>query len=162
MPSPVTSTTPTTRARTILAFDFGRRRIGIAVGDTVTRSAAPRPAALVHASGPDWGAIAREVRAALPEVLLVGLPLQADGTPGMLSPAAREFGAALAARFALPVEYVDEWGSSLEANAALKGKRARGERRRRVSREDIDSAAAAVILERWLAGEEGRPEDVTR
>jgi putative Holliday junction resolvase len=153
MPSPLTSTAPTTRARSILAFDFGKRRIGIAVGDTVTRSAAPRPAALVHASGPDWDAIAREVRAALPEVLLVGLPLHADGTPGMLSPQAREFGAALAARFALPVEYVDEWGSSLEANAALTSRRASGARTRRVRRADIVSAAAAVILERWLAGE---------
>ena len=56
-------------------------------------------------------------------------------------------------RFSLPVEMVDERWSSLEANAALKARRASGERRRRVRREDVDSVAAAVILERWLSGE---------
>jgi len=140
-------------ARTVLAFDFGKRRIGLAIGDTLTRTAAPRPAVAVHASGPDWTAISREVRDAHADVLLVGLPLQADGSPGMLTPAAREFAAQLRERFALPVEHVDEWGSSLEASATLAASRARGERPRRVRKGEVDSAAAAVILERWLAGE---------
>jgi putative holliday junction resolvase len=146
-------------AQIVLAFDFGLRRIGIAVGDTLTCTAAPRPAALVHASGPDWAAIAREVGTAQPQRLIVGLPLDAEGRPGALAAAARDFARALATRFRLPVEHVDEWGSSLEAGAALKQHRATGQRARRVRRADIDSAAAAIILERYLAGERAvRPE----
>ena len=141
------------QVQTVLAFDFGFKRIGIASGDTLTRTAAPRPAAAVHQQGPDWEAIAREVRMLSPRLLVVGAPYNADGTPGALAPAARQFAAELERRFGLPVNMVDERWSSLEANAALKAQRASGERKRRVRKEDIDSAAAAVILERWLTGE---------
>ena len=139
--------------QTVLAFDFGLKRIGIAAGDTLTASAAPRPAAAVHQQGPDWDAIAREVRMLSPQLLVVGAPYNADGTPGTLAPAARRFAAELERRFGLRVKMVDERWSSLEASAALKAKRSSGERRRRVRKEDVDSAAAAVILERWLTGE---------
>jgi putative holliday junction resolvase len=88
-------------AHPVVAFDFGTRRIGIAVGDTVTFTAAPRPAVRVRASGPDWSAIEREVRAAQPRLLIVGVPYNADGSAGALTRAAREFGAALGERFAL-------------------------------------------------------------
>lgn len=139
--------------QTVLAFDFGLKRIGIASGDTLTATAAPRPAAAVHQQGPDWDAIAREVRMLSPKLLVVGAPYNADGTPGKLAPAARRFASELERRFGLPVKMIDEWGSSLEASAALKEQRATGERKRRVRKEDIDSAAAAVILERWFMGE---------
>ena len=139
--------------KTVLAFDFGLKRIGIAAGDTLTATAAPRPAAAVHHNGPDWDAIGREVRMLSPRQLVVGAPYNADGTPGALAPAARRFAAELERRFGLPVSLVDERWSSLEASAALKARRASGERKRRVRKEDIDSAAAAVILERWFTGE---------
>jgi putative Holliday junction resolvase len=142
---------------TVLAFDFGLKRIGIASGETLTATAAPRPAVAVHQSGPDWDAIAREVRMLSPRLLVVGAPYNADGSPGTLAPAARRFAAELERRFGLPVNMVDERWSSLEASAALKAQRSSGERKRRVRKEDIDSAAAAVILERWLTGE-GRVE----
>ena len=141
-----------TRPQTVLAFDFGLKRIGIACGDTLTRSAAPRPAAVSRGS-PDWQAIAREVRTLTPGFLVVGAPYNADGSEGDLSAAARRFAAELERRFALPVHLVDERFSSLEASAELKARRASGQRRRRVQRTDIDSAAAAVILARWFAGE---------
>jgi len=142
-----------TTAQTVLAFDFGLKRIGIACGDTVTRTAAPRPALAAGAAGPDWEAIARVVRALAPGQLVVGAPYNADGSDGALTEAARRFAAELARRFALPVHLVDERFSSLEASAALKARRASGVRRRRVAREDIDSASAAVILGRWFSGE---------
>jgi putative holliday junction resolvase len=85
-----------------------------------------------------------------PRLLVVGAPYNADGSPGALAPAARRFATELERRFGLPVNMVDERWSSLEAAAALKAQRANGERKRRVRREDIDSAAAAVILQRWL------------
>jgi putative Holliday junction resolvase len=141
------------QASIVLAFDFGFKRIGLAAGDTLTRTAAPRPAVAVSQSGPDWNVVEREVRALQPKLLVVGAPYNADGTPGTMAPAARRFAAELEKRFGLPVNMVDERWSSLEANEALKARRASGERRKRIRREDIDSAAAAVILERWFAGE---------
>ena len=83
---------------------------------------------------------------------MVGAPYNADGSEGTLLAAARRFAAELERRFALPVQLVDERFSSLEANEALKARRAAGARRR-IERADIDSAAAAVILGRWFQGE---------
>lgn len=145
---------PENPVEALLAFDFGLRRIGIAAGDTLTATAAPRPAALVTRTGPDWRTIEREVHALKPRRLIVGSPYNVDGTPGALAPAARRFADELERRFKLPVSMVDERWSSLEAGTALKARRAGGGRRR-IRREDVDSAAAAVILERWLAGESG-------
>jgi putative Holliday junction resolvase len=139
--------------QTILAFDFGLKRIGIASGDTLTATAGPRPAATVSTSGPDWPVIEREVRALQPHLLVVGAPYNADGSPGALAAAADGFAAELGRRFGLPVKRVDERFSSLQASERLKAQRASGERKRRIRREDVDSAAAAVILERWLSGE---------
>lgn len=144
-----------TSVQTILAFDFGRKRIGIACGDTVTATAGPRPAVGCGAGGPDWTAIEREVRALQPHLFVVGAPYNADGSPGALADDASAFAAELERRFRIPVQRVDERWSSLQANERLKTQRASGERRRRIRKEDIDSAAAAVILERWLAGEHG-------
>ncbi|MGB9331900.1 MAG: Holliday junction resolvase RuvX [Steroidobacteraceae bacterium] len=138
---------------TVLAFDFGLKRIGIAAGDSLTRSASPRPAALSGAQGPDWVLISREVRALAPARLIVGAPYNEDGSDGTMTVNARAFAAELERRFALPVHLVDERFSSLEATAALKDRRASGARKRRVQRADIDSAAATVILGRWFAGE---------
>ena len=154
MPDPAQAATA--GPRIALAFDYGRRRIGMAAGDPLTATAAPRPAVGAQAGVPDWTAIEREIRALSPQVLVVGVPYNDDGSDGSLAQEARQFGASLQARFALPVEHVDEHGSSLEAGRTLKDQRASGQRRRRVQREDIDSAAAAVILTRWLAGEGDR------
>jgi putative Holliday junction resolvase len=147
--TPAGSTAP----QIVLAFDFGLKRIGIASGDTLTATAAPRPAATMIATGPDWSAIEREIRALQPHLLVVGAPYNVDGSASQMSDAASEFAAELERRFRIPVQRVDERYSSLQASAVLKDKRASGTRRRRVRREDIDSAAAAVILERWFAGE---------
>jgi putative Holliday junction resolvase len=132
------------------------RIIGVASGDTLTRQARPRAALHANRGEPDWRALASTVTDLGPQVLIVGTPRNADGTPSPMTLAAHDFAIALAARFSLPVEEVDERWSSLEAAAGLKADRAAGRRRHRVSREDIDSAAAAVILGRWFAGE-GRP-----
>ena len=144
------------RPATVLAFDFGLRRIGIASGDTLTRTASARTAALVGASGPDWALIEREVRAVAPERLVVGAPYNDDGSESTMSAAARAFAQQLARRFGLPVHFVDERFSSLEAGAQLRSQRASGTRRRRIDRAAVDSAAAAVILGRFFQGETGQ------
>ena len=139
--------------RIALAFDFGLRRIGVAVGDTLTRSAVARGALAVAADGPDWEAIARVIRENGPHLLVVGTPYNVDGDANEMTVLARQFASDLAVRHALPVEQVDERYSSIEATEKLKAQRASGERSRRLRKGDIDSAAAVVILERWLEGE---------
>lgn len=142
---------PETAPQVVLAFDFGLRRIGLASGESLTGSAAPL-ATVRNADAPDWTAIDRQIAALKPGQLVVGSPYNADGSPGALSDAANRFARALEQRYGLPVARVDERWSSIDAAGRLKERRASGARRRRVRREDIDSAAAAVILERWFQG----------
>jgi putative holliday junction resolvase len=135
-------------ARVLLAFDHGQRRIGIACGDTLTSSAAPLKSIAPDSSG--WSAVDSLVRDYRPDVLVVGLPYNADGSESKAAARARGFAKELADRYALPVELVDERYSSLEAEERLRGDRASGLRKRRVAKGDIDARAACVILERWL------------
>lgn len=141
------------RARIVLGFDFGHKRIGIATGDTVTGSAAPFGALSSPAGDIDWSAIERLLTQFKPEVLVVGSPRHADGSESALSAAADRFAAELARRAALPVERCDEYGSSIEAAQALRAARRTGSHPRRLQRGDIDGAAAAIILQRWLQAE---------
>ncbi|HEY1992471.1 MAG TPA: Holliday junction resolvase RuvX [Gammaproteobacteria bacterium] len=134
--------------QTALGFDFGLKRIGVAVGQTVTRSASPLGTAAVRGGEPDWGAIGRMVAEWRPAALVVGLPYNMDLSEQEMTGHARRFAEGLAARFPLPVHTVDERLSSKEAEAQLKERRQQG--RRRISREDIDGAAACVILESWF------------
>jgi putative holliday junction resolvase len=147
---PEHTTAPTTDSWIAVAFDFGRRRIGIAAGDSVTRRA--RPVTTLHAgsAGIDWASIARIVTELKPGTLVVGVPLNVDGTPGELTQAARSFARELERRCALRVATVDERWSSMEATEHLREARQSGRRTRRVRKEDIDAAAACVILERWF------------
>jgi putative Holliday junction resolvase len=137
----------------VLAFDFGLRRIGIACGNTLTRTARPLAALDCTGTQPDWMGIGREIERRGASRLVVGCPYNTDGSASHLTHAAREFASELKNRYRLPVDQVDERYSSLEAGAALAARRGAGERRRRVRREDVDGAAAAVILDRWFAGE---------
>jgi putative Holliday junction resolvase len=138
---------------TAIAFDFGLRRIGLAAGDTITRTAAPLAAVSHGEQGPDWPAIERVLAEYRPGILVVGYPYNEDGSAGTMAGPASAFAAALAERTGLAVARVDERYSSLEAAAELRQRRAAGTRRRRVQRADVDSLAAAIILERWLQGE---------
>ena len=149
---------PEARARGVLAFDCGLRRIGGACGDTISNAAAPASAIQVTERGIDWSAIERLLQRYQPDLLVVGSPRHADGSPSALGERADQFAAALGARAGRPVQRTDEFASSIEAAAELRSQRASGQRRRRVQHADIDSAAAAIILERWLRGE-GRIDD---
>lgn len=138
------------KTRLVLAFDYGLRRIGLASGDTLTRTASPRTTVSHHADGPDWPAIDREVRTLGPDLLVVGAPYNADGSPGSLAPSADAFARALAERYRLTVDRIDERYSSTAAHSLLREQRASGQRKRQVGKGDIDSAAAAVMLASWL------------
>jgi putative Holliday junction resolvase len=137
--------------RTVLCFDFGRRRIGVAVGQDVTGSASPLGVIANRDSGVDHAGIAALIDEWRPTALVVGLPLQADGSPGDMTERVLAFVEELR-RYDLPVDTVDERYTSIEAERVLKAARASGARRR-VSKQHIDSAAAVFIAERYLSSE---------
>ena len=134
----------------LMAFDFGLRRIGVARGDTISRSAAPLDTVAVDRGGPRWDVIAALIREWQPDMAVVGLPYNTDDSENSMTRAARDFAAELRRRYALEVVLIDERYSSLEAEARLSSARAAGLRRRRVAKSDIDAAAACVILDRWF------------
>ena len=139
------------RASSILAFDFGLRRIGVAVGQTITGSASPLGTVANRESGIDRNAIAALIGEWQPDVLVVGMPAHADGSASDLQEPVEAFIGELRG-FGLPVETVDERYTSVEAERVLREARAAGSRGR-IGKEDIDSAAAVFIAERWLASE---------
>ena len=135
----------------VLAFDYGQRRIGVAVGQTASQTASP-VGTLTARGAPDWTAIKRCLAQWSPARLLVGVPYNMDGSDTGLTAACREFAAELGRRTSLPVELVDERLTSAAATAELRDARRSGTRARRVRREDIDANAARLILETWLRG----------
>jgi putative Holliday junction resolvase len=136
---------------TILAFDFGLRRIGVAVGQSVTGSASPLAVIANRDTGLDHDAIAALVREWRPARLVVGMPTHADGSDSDMRQPVLAFIDELR-RYELPISTVDERYTSVEAQRTLKQARAAGTRGR-ISKEDIDSAAAVFIAERYLASE---------
>ena len=134
---------------TIIAFDFGLRRIGVAVGQLITRSASPLGIVANGAEGPDWTRIGGLVAEWQPGRLVVGMPLNEDGSPSQVAPAVAKFVTDLA-RYGLPVDTIDERYSSIEAREMLVAGRRSGQTRRRTAREMVDAAAAVLIAERWL------------
>jgi len=142
-----------TQPRVVLAFDFGQRRIGVACGDTISRSASPLQAVPAGQDGLQWELVGKLMHDWQPDLAVVGLPYNVDGSDSAMTGAARSFAAELKRRFLLDVAMVDERYSSLEAEARLRSARESGQRRRRVTRGDVDAEAACVILERWFTEE---------
>ena len=135
--------------RTILAFDFGLRRIGVAVGQGVTGTASPLGIVANRESGVDHDAIAALIQEWRPTGLVVGMPAHADGSPTDLEQPIVDFIAELG-RYGLPIDTIDERHTSIEAERVLKNARAAGTRGR-ISKASIDAAAAVFIAERYLA-----------
>lgn len=133
---------------TILAFDFGLQRIGVAVGQQVTNSANALHVVGNGKTGPDWLSIQALIKEWRPNQLVVGMPYHADGTFPQIANQVEAFIGALK-RFDLPINRIDERYSSLEAKALLKQQRADGHHGR-ISKGMIDSTAAMLIAERWL------------
>jgi putative Holliday junction resolvase len=133
---------------TVIALDYGAKRIGVAVGDEGLRSA--HPLASIRATGDERRAtLDRLIEEWRPARLVLGLPCRDDATPHALGARVRHFAAELKARYHLPVALVDERYSSVEAEARLR--EAGGARRAaRASRaRDVDSYAAQLLLEQY-------------
>ena len=146
---------------TFLGFDYGERRIGVAVGQSVTGTARPLSTVRVRGGEPDWAAIEGIVAAWKPDGLVVGDPLHLDGRPQTMTRRARRFGHALRNRFGLTVHSADERLTTVEARAELAEQGAfRGSGARRAH--EIDHPVAArIILESWL-GERRRGKNAPR
>jgi putative Holliday junction resolvase len=127
-----------------LAFDYGTQRIGAAVGDDLTGSA--RPLAAIA----DLAGAQRLVAEWRPAAIVVGLPLNEDGSDQPITTAARRFAAQLRERAKLPVHEADERYSSRAADDELREARSSGRMVRRVRKGDRDGQAARLILEQWL------------
>lgn len=132
------------RDATLLAFDYGEKRIGVAVGNLLTRTA--RALVIVRNLNREhrFKAVGELIAEWKPDALVVGLPLHPDGAPHEMTQRAMRFGNQLNGRFNLPVSWVDERYSSVEACADL---RARGD-----AADRVDAEAARVILQQYLDG----------
>ncbi|MBK1672092.1 Holliday junction resolvase RuvX [Ectothiorhodospira shaposhnikovii] len=137
---------------TVLALDYGEKRIGVAVGNGITRTSTPLETLTASNGIPDWQRLDALIREWQPALLVVGLPGTPDDSEHPLARRIQAFCDRLRARYALPVRQVDEQFSSAEAESHLKSRRREG-RRGRIRKEDIDAVAAAVFLEHWLAQE---------
>ena len=130
-------------ANTLIGFDFGEKRIGVAIGQTVTGTATALDTVRVRGTEPDWDAIDRLIDTWKPGALVVGLPLNMDGTEQWITGRARRFANRLNGRSGLPVHLVDERLSTREAWTRLIESGSR--------RDGPDPIAAQIILEGWLA-----------
>ena len=139
-----------TAAVTVLGFDVGAKRIGVAVGNAITGSASEVGVLDVLADGPDWPRLERWLKEWRPDALVVGDPIPLEGGDQPARKRARKFVAQLIARFGLPVEQVDETRSSIEAAQRFAAARRAGTKKKQHAA-TIDALAADVIVERWLA-----------
>ncbi|WP_054178811.1 Holliday junction resolvase RuvX [Trabulsiella odontotermitis] len=131
---------------TFLAFDFGTRSIGVAVGQRITGTARPLNALKAQDGTPDWNSIERLLKEWQPENVIVGLPLNMDGTEQPLTARARNFANKIHGRFGVKVTLHDERLSTVEAKSGLferGGFRA-------LNKGSVDSASAVIILESFF------------
>lgn len=127
---------PSPRERTVLGFDFGSKRIGVAVGNSLTGTASPLTTLRGDRTDAKFSAIAALLREWQPEQLVVGLPLHPDGAAHAMTEQARRFARQLQGRFGLPVALVDERYTSVAAEDACA--------------DDVDAAAACLIVEQYF------------
>ena len=146
-------------ASTIIAFDYGYQRTGVAVGNSITRTASAVDTLFGANMKQQWQDIDTIMQEWQPAQLLIGMPLQLETSSDELLAQIKSFKRKLKQRYDLPVYLVDESYSSVEANERLKELRRNG-RKKKLNKKEIDAQAAVIILERWLRGDddENRPE----
>jgi putative holliday junction resolvase len=140
---------------TVLAFDFGTRRIGVAVGNTVVRVAHPLTTIVGEANAARFAAIAALVAEWEPGALIVGRPLDIDGAGQPMTARAERFARQLGSRFGLPVTQVDERYTSRAAATALSEAGVRA----RARAEANDEVAAQLVLQAWFDEQDAKTGD---
>ena len=137
---------PNAKAETILGFDFGEKRIGVAVGNTVTSQAQALTTLHVESNAARLDAVAKLVNAWQPASFVIGQPEHADGKSHEVAHLAKKFGNRLTEKFCLPVAYINETLSSTEASRMLTERGVKGI----AQKAEIDAVAAQVILQSYL------------
>lgn len=137
--------------RRVLGFDYGRLRIGVAVGQTITGSANPVCVLKARDGQPNWGEIEALLQQWQPDALIVGKPMHMDGNPHEVTAAAIKFGNRLHGRYGYQVFMVDERLSSVAAEELMRELPSG----MRTGKMELDSMAAKVIVETWLAQQQG-------
>ena len=139
-------------SRAVMAFDFGLRQIGVAIGNSLLDTSQPLDVLMAKDGAPRWDELQALVEEWQPDLLVVGDPINMDGTDSELSNRARRFARRLHGRLGLPVEMADERLSSFEAKQESAERGHRGD----YKQEPIDSIAAGLILKTWFA-DGGKP-----
>lgn len=142
--SAATPVMPEATTQTVLAFDYGERKIGVASGQSLTGTANPLITLPCPSGQLPWPALQALIGEWQPDTVVVGLPLNMDGSDSPISQRARRFARQLHGRFAVPVAMVDERLSTREARAEL------GERLRPGGDPRVDSLAAALFIESYF------------
>lgn len=137
---------PRSTASTLLGFDFGMKRIGVAVGQTLTHTANPLTTLIAQKGIPDWHLVANLIRDWRPDALVVGKPLNMDGSSQPLTKAAQSFAKNLQERYHLPVYEVDERLSSVAARNEVFTKGGY----HALQKKTVDRVAAQIILLDWM------------
>jgi putative Holliday junction resolvase len=136
----------TVLASTVLCFDFGEQRIGVAVGEHVLANANPLTTIDNESNEIRFEAITKLVKEWQPKLLIVGLPLSLDGTETSVTQLCKKFARRLNGRFNIPVMLIDERYSSVEASDLLKQAGVKG----RAQKEMLDQVAAQTILQSYF------------
>jgi putative Holliday junction resolvase len=132
--------------KTLLAFDYGTKNIGVATGQTITSSANSLTPLKAKDGIPDWAQIEKLIQEWKPDLVLVGLPLNMDDSESELSARARKFANRLHGRFGVKIEMIDERLTSFEAKGEVMSRGGS----RDYKNNPVDSIAARLILESWF------------
>jgi putative Holliday junction resolvase len=136
--------------RSLIAVDYGLRRIGVATGVCLTGTSTPLTTISATQGTPDWAALDKIMQEWQPDLLVLGLPYNKDGSESDMTTAVKLFADSLRSRYPLPVEFIDERYTSVEAEAILKEQRRTGIRTKKLKKEDVDAKAAQIIAESWM------------
>ena len=136
---------PEKGSRTVLTFDFGTKSIGVAVGQEITGTASPLAALKAQDGVPDWNKVQQLYDEWLPNVVVVGLPLNMDGTEQYVTQLAKRFANRLLGRFKVSVETWDERLSTADAKAMLFELGGY----KKLTKDKVDSVSACVIFTSW-------------
>ena len=131
----------------LLGFDFGMKRIGVAVGQAITQSATPLTTIHANAGVPDWNSLTKLLQEWKPQALVVGIPLNMDGTDQPITEDAKNFALELKSHFKIPTFGMDERLSTKDARDRVF--QAGGYKK--LQSTEIDAVAAQLILEHWLS-----------
>jgi len=139
-----------TPAGSLLALDFGLRRIGVASATPLTGTATPLTTVPARDGEPEWSLLDSLIHEWQPELLVLGLPYNSDLSESEMTARVKAFAGQLQDRYKLEVRFMDERYTSAEAESRLKQQRQSGIRNKRIKKADVDSLAAAIIAESWM------------